>query len=56
MRIILSRERAACVWRQQQLFSTWLEAVRAMGSAVTVQAAPRTASLLEGEPNEPAVR
>ena len=56
MRIILSRERAECVWRLQELFGTWLQAVRAMGSAVRVQAAPMTASLSEGEPNEPAVR
>lgn len=33
-----------------------LQAVQAMGSAVRVQAAPATGSLLEGEPSEPAVR
>lgn len=56
---ISCRERGQCVCVEVagalQHFNT-LQTVRAMGSAVTVQAAPMTASLLESEPNEPAVR
>lgn len=50
-RIILSGEGAVCVWRWWEL---WLQGCA--GSAVRGQAAPTAASLLEGEPNKPAVR